>query len=164
MRLENGCRIHFTKLKLYMRVNTEEPTLQTFVHTSIFSNCKLTMVSLFTTSLLLFISSVISAADNDTCGGCSIGAVSIATFWPELFEYLNETVYLFVDLNDNSTSTLSVEPATDARSSYTSICYSAYSSLISQYKDVSACISATSYVNVVYGTSFTESVKARVTD
>lgn len=93
---------------------------------------------------------IVGAIDNTTCTGCEMGGDgnSLASKWSPVFNYLNETVYVLVDLTDNSTTTTSSELNTNAAESLTSICNSVYSSLGNAYQNPDRCVTVTEYTQL----------------
>ncbi|KAF2842277.1 hypothetical protein M501DRAFT_1029016 [Patellaria atrata CBS 101060] len=72
--------------------------------------------------------------DDSACSGCEVGCPDgIGTVWTTLYTYLVETVYIQIDNSTGSTTTLSVEPNPDARSSFSYLSSSAEDYLIHHY-------------------------------
>ncbi|ORX94932.1 hypothetical protein BCR34DRAFT_205159 [Clohesyomyces aquaticus] len=105
---------------------------------------------MFTGIAIYILIHFVVAIDNATCTGCEIGGdgMGLASKWSPIFNYLNETVYVLVDLTDNSTITTSSQLNTNAAASLLSICSSVYYSLGNAYQNPDRCVTVTEYTQV----------------
>lgn len=82
----------------------------------------------------------LTIAENKTipnCQGCLVkGRQGGAWIWARPEEFLNETIYVEVDTEKNTTKTLSRLPNTDAEVSYWSLCTAALRSLDGVYATI----------------------------
>lgn len=82
---------------------------------------------MFLTAFSLIISSIIAQSTTPSaCQGCMVrGRQGGSYIWARPEEFLNETIYVEVDIETNTTQTLSRLPNTDAEASYWSLCTAA---------------------------------------
>lgn len=96
----------------------------------------------FVTLFVLLISSIFCQGQNTSfpdCSGCTVEGVFNAELWTELYGYLNETVYVEVDLESNTTSELYRTSNPDASSSSLSLCSAALKSLAKNHDGSTGC-------------------------